>query len=534
VAKAQAVTALGWLEEPRSDAGVHFLEDDGTWRYTSYEDLAGRVAAMAEILRGQGLERQRLGVIGTTSEDFVVQHFATLATGGTCVPIPSFLAGQDRVGHDLRVAGVLETARPHRVMNTDGSDTFAGWPATTVPAYVDLSPVGQVRITASDAPAIVQFSSGSTGAPKGVRMSRARLDGGLTSFKEWMGITGADRWATWLPFWLLWNLNRPVATQCDTVCMTPLQFSQRPDRWLRCMGELGCTVTSAASFGYHHVVQKVRPETLAGCRLDGWRIAGIFGEPLRAADLDEFVAAFGSLGFRRRAFCPIYGMTEASRMIAATRPEEEPTARADDGGRARPGDGSVLAEVAHQAAGGDRLVAVGRPTDGVRLAIRLADGGIAPEGALGEVLLGGDAPADGYDGGDDFGEWVATGDVGCIRDGELFLFGRLTDNFVIRGKVITAPLAEQAITRCLPHAAAVVVVPNRATGPGITVVVAPGAPWSHEQTDQARAAVCDLFRQTEVDLLVVAPGDIPRSASGKPRRQEVWARYVSRTPERLP
>ena len=80
---ASAVTATGWLHEPRADAGLHFLREDDTWRYLTYEDLAGRVAAMAEVLRDQGLAGRRLGMVGETSEDFIVQYFATLATGGT-------------------------------------------------------------------------------------------------------------------------------------------------------------------------------------------------------------------------------------------------------------------------------------------------------------------------------------------------------------------------------------------------------------------------------------------------------------------
>ena len=519
-------TLTGWLHEPRADAGLHFLEDDDTWRHVTYEDLAGRVAALAEVFREQGLAGQRLGLVGETSEDFAAQVFATLATGGTCVPIPFYQSGQDRAAHDRLVAAALETARPVRVVTTDGSERFADWPATSVPAYADLSPSAHAVISESELPAFVQFTSGSTGGPKGVRHGRRRLEGGLGAFRDWLELTPSDRWAGWAPLWMIGGLVWPVATQCDFVLMTSLQFSQRPDRWLRCMGEHGCTITASASFGYHHVATTVPRETLAGCRFDDWRMAMIFGEPVRVADLDEFVDAFGALGFRRRAFSQVYGMTEVTTMIAATPIDEEPVPMAEIA-RATPlGAGAVMASAMHSTDPGSRMVGVGRPLHSEAVEVRLPDGSRAPDGVLGEVWLSGAILAEGYEGGDDFGSWLATGDVGCLRNGELFLFGRLVDSFNIRGQIVTAPSAERRVQDALPEAGSLVVLPSRASGAGITVVLESGQPWPPEVTDRARQTVSELFDHTEVDLLIVPSGAIPRTDNGKPRRREAWARYV--------
>ena len=145
---------------------------------------------------------------------------------------------------------------------------------------------------------------------------------------------------------------------------------------------------------------------------------------------------------------------------------------------------------------------------------------------LGEVWIGGDVLGDGYEGGEDFGEWLATGDMGCFRDEVLFVFGRLVDSFNIRGQLITAPVAEQRVQNALPEARSLVVLPSRASGAGITVVVEAGQPWPPEATDRARQTVSELFECTEVDLLVVPSGAIPRTENGKPRRREASARYV--------
>jgi acyl-CoA synthetase (AMP-forming)/AMP-acid ligase II len=308
--------------------------------------------------------------------------------------------------------------------------------------------------------------------------------------------------------------------------MTPLQFLQRPDRWLRCLGALGCTIASSPSFGYHHAARTVAMDTLNGCRFDEWRIAFIFAEPVRAADLDEFVSAFGPLGFRRRAFCPSYGLTEAPTMIAGTQAHEEPVALVGHSVSRQADSGDVLTEAVHTASPGDHMIGVGRPLPGVQMTVRLPDDSEAPEGVIGEVWVGGDTLADGYEGGEDFGEWLATGDVGCLRDGVLFIFGRLVDSFNIRGQLITAPLAEQKVQDALPEAGSLLVLPSRSSGAGITVVVEAGQAWPPEVTDQARRTVSELFEHTEVDLLVVSPGGIPRTQQGKPQRREAWARYV--------
>src|SRR5438552_1216249 len=200
-------------------------------------------------------------------------------------------------------------------------------------------------------------------------------------------------------------------------------------------------------------------------------------------------------------------MTEAP-VITTTTPEELPVALAErvEGPGAR--SGVATGAALHAAGPGDRMVGVGRPLPGVRVSIRLPGGSEVPDEELGEVWVGGEILGAGYDGGEDFGEWLATGDVGCVRDGVLFLFGRLADSFQIRGTLYLAEQAEHALRAAVSGVGSLVVIPTRTEGAGVTVVVESPEHWSTQRTDEVREIVSELLQQTEVDVLVVPSGAI--------------------------
>jgi acyl-CoA synthetase (AMP-forming)/AMP-acid ligase II len=497
-----------WLYAPRADAGLHFLQDDGTWRTASYEELAGRVWAMAEALIQEGVAGERLGLVASTDEDYVVQLFATLVTGGTCVPLPSFMAGQDEPSHRATVKHALETARPAAVLRSAGAGALDGWPAVEVPSYHSLPAAEPKAPVDSQAPIAIQFTTGTTGAPKGVRIGRPAMSASLRAFMEVLPMSRDERGAMWLPLSYLGVMLPSPAYQTDLLLLTPLQFYEDPARWLRCFGTMGCTLGSAPTFGYSHIRNRVDPESVADCRFDGWRAAVIAAEPPRTGDLDAFIDAFGPLGFRREAFCPAYGLSEAALSVT-----QAPVGR---GPVVHPGQ-----------QGPSAIVGSGVLVPGCRVAIRLADGTDAPEGVTGEIVVGGETLADGYEPGEDFGEWVATGDAGCMYDGELFVVGRVADSFQYLGERYFAPDAEAKIQARTRGALAVAVVPSRAAGVGITVVVESTEEWPPPRADEEAEAVSALFDGIEVDLLVVAPGGIPRTPGGKPQRRECFERYVS-------
>jgi acyl-CoA synthetase (AMP-forming)/AMP-acid ligase II len=423
---------------------------------------------------------------------------------------------------DRLVDTILATAGPAAMLSSEPSTLRC--PVAKVPAYAQLAPVERVDVAPSDLPASFRFTSGSTGVPRGTLVSRQQFDEGWSAFSAAMGLSPADSFAAWLPIWresFCWG----IVEQCDVRVVRSGLFLTRPDLWLRCFGELGCTATGSPTYGYHHVLRNVDPESLPDCRFDGWRIAGVFGDPVRAGDLDRFVRAFGPLGFRRRAFCPGYGLTQAAVMVTVTHPDEDAPMWEE---------GAADSLAAQAKASGDRMIGSGRPVVPGTVSVRLPDGDKAPEGALGEIWLGPEVVAEGVEGTRDDNGCYATGDVGAFRNGVLFVFGRLADSFQILGKRVLSEEAEAAVSEVLPDTDFLVVLPSRAAGAGITVIIESDAQWPADRLEQARQTIRERFRQTEVDLLVVPVGGIPKTATGKPRRKEAWASYVRPAPASEP
>src|SRR5205807_4293020 len=123
-----------------------------------------------------------------------------------------------------------------------------------------------------------------------------------------------------------------AALQVDILMMTPLQFLEDPAMWLRCYGQLGCTLGAAPTFGYMHILNTVQADDVGDCRFDDWRLAFVATEPLRLGDLEAFVTRFAPLGFRRRALCPAYGLSETTLSATQAPVGRGPITRPDDGG----------------------------------------------------------------------------------------------------------------------------------------------------------------------------------------------------------
>jgi acyl-CoA synthetase (AMP-forming)/AMP-acid ligase II len=272
------------------------------------------------------------------------------------------------------------------------------------------------------------------------------------------------------------------------------------------------------AFALDHIVRRVPAEALAGLDFSAWRAIIVGAERIAAGSLDRFAARLAPYGLAREALLPAYGLAEATLAVTGLPLRE--------GWQAVPGDAT-----------GAPVVGCGRPLAGVQVGVVDEAGEAVPDGRTGEIVVGGRSVTAGYhtgiagsagsaDPAAPGGRTVRTGDAGFLRDGQLYVLGRLGDALKIRGRLVVAEDLDAALVAGLGVAAGRVATVLGGDVRGDTAVVVlerPHADWL--------PAVAALLRPhldgVPVVTVAVPVGAVPRTTSGKPRRRELWQAYLS-------
>jgi acyl-CoA synthetase (AMP-forming)/AMP-acid ligase II len=526
---------LDWLESPRSDRGLRFLEED--WVRYSYEDLAARVLGTSEALRARGtVTGDVVAVAAAEPLRFVTGFFGTLHAGATPLPVaPPILLGARYVEH---VASLLSAAPPRVVVSTPETEpdlrAAIDRAGVTADLLVDAPGLGTAG-RADPAPlALLQFTSGSTGRPKPVEVSWANLDANTSLIRRWLELTTDDSVASWLPLYhdmgLIGTFLTAVVSEMDAWIMRPEQFVLRPRQWLECFGRHGVTIASSPNFGYSYAERRVRPEAMAGFDLSRWRVAIVGAERIDPAALRRFLGLAQPFGFRPESFRPAYGLAEATLAVTGHPLGSTPDCITIDWEGLR-FDAPVSVRGRRRLDrsptddGSSVLVSCGRALHGQQVSIVDSEGQALPPGWLGEIVVEGPCVAAGYRARADEAATrldqgrLLTGDAGFLVDGEVFVLGRIVDSFTVHGRQVyaervEAELAEVAgltLDKC-------VVVP--AQGPErdqvVAVVESPGTGWPDRVVARLRAEVGNAL---DVVVYAARRNAIPRTTSGKPRRR---------------
>jgi acyl-CoA synthetase (AMP-forming)/AMP-acid ligase II len=532
---------LRWLEDPDVDRGIHFADSAGGWSFRSYADLANSVAECAGRLEDAGLGTGGVVCIALPSgPEFVAAFFGTLIAGGTPSPVAPPLIFRSADEYVSQLVRLLQAAAPclvvsdadlHPVMVGAVETAGLDCPCLSPPLAGDRS---DLRARPPAALALLQFTAGSSGSPRGVRISWRNLETQVAALYKWVRWRQDDSVASWLPLYhdmgLIGMFLCSVVHRAHLWLMRPEHFLHSPASWLECLGRFGATMTGGPTFGYAYAAKKVTAAELAGMDFSRWRVAAVGAERVDPAALDRFARLVAPNGFRREAFLPGYGLAEATLAVTGSRPGELLSLVAIDRASLRFGDPVRVLERGSLDPAGDRgpgewLVGCGRPLPGIRLSILDATGAPLGEGRLGEIVAVGPWVSEGYKGAQAGGPTsfvkgrLRTGDAGFLLDGELFVLGRMGDSTKVRGRSLYAEDVEARLA-AIPGVPAgrMVVVFGRFDGLDsvAAVVERERGAWVEPAARQLRS---ETGRSARILILEVPRYAIPRTSSGKPRRR---------------
>ncbi|MFJ9116720.1 fatty acyl-AMP ligase [Streptomyces sp. NPDC102394] len=521
----------------------------GVHRTLTWRRLDLRVRALAARLAEDAGPGDRVALLCPQGTEYVTAFLAALTAGLVAVP----LYPPDLPGHGGRLAAVLADARPAVVVTTSPAagmvrDFCADTGARVVVAdqVPDAAAEGwQPSTTPESAVAYLQYTSGSTRTPAGVEITHANV---VANAHQALTAYGADTepltCVGWLPLYhdmgLVLSVAAPVVRGLLSVLMDPAAFLHEPVRWLRLLAAHPRAVSAAPNFAYDYCAAAVTEAQKADLRLAG--IAALINgsEPVRPGTADRFHAAFAAQGLDPATHCPSYGLAEATVFVSAARPGRPPQRFALDrdalaAGKAlpaRPDDPRAVLLAGCGTPAGQRV----RITDPVTDAV-------LSEGEVGEIRVQGPNVGRGYWNQDEHsrrvfgpGGWLRTGDLGTLLDGQLLVTGRLKDLIVVDGRnhypqdvEATAQDAHPALrpdrlaafgTPGDPGERAVVVA-EHVRGTSLAEIDVPAL------VAAVRAAVSARHGLRLADVVLVPPGTVPRTSSGKVSRALTRERYLA-------
>ncbi len=526
----------------------------------SYRQLHDRARAMAAGLIRRGIAPgDRVALMLPTSCDYFYLFFAILLARAVPVPIyPPARAAQieDHLSRHARIlcnagARLLVTVAPAKPLSQLLRLQVPSLEAIVLPGelvQVDSEDMvtPSVGLAAADDIAFLQYTSGSTGVPKGVTLSHANLLANIRAMGQAVQADSRDVMVSWLPVYhdmgLIGAWFGSLYFAIPLVIMSPLLFLARPERWLWAIHRHRGTLSPAPNFAYELCLNKIDESALAGLDLSCWRLALNGAEPVSPRTLARFAERFGRYGFRPESMAPVYGLAESSVGLAfpplGRVPRIDTIAREPMVlcGRAEP-----VADGADQAFEVMQTIGLGHPLAGHQLRIVDEHGRELPDRREGRVEFQGPSATSGYFNDPERtralfdGDWLDTGDRGYLVGGELFITGRSKDMIIRGGRNIYPYELEQAVNELdgvRRGSVAAFAVEDPARGTEKLVILAESRTTGAEAQGRLRRAInnraIDLLGAPADDAVIVPPHTLPKTSSGKIRRSSCRELYLTR------
>jgi len=516
-------------------------------RYT-YKQLWEAAELRGRRLLGQGARRgDRVAMVLGQPEDFVISFLGCLVAG--LVPVPMFppLSFGKLDAYAESAVTILDTAGA-RWLLTDKQLSAVMWQVMPrVKSLNDLYTIekldGLAPSTDAIAPitgddlAFLQFTSGSTSAPKGVMVTHANLCANAWAISNTTGLApGRDVALSWLPLYhdmgLIGFVITPLMQAVDVVFVPTLSFVKRPNVWMQAMHEHKATISFGPNFAFALAARRAGEKELGTWDLSRVRMIGCGAEPINASVIQEFEEVMGRVGMRRGTVMPAYGMAEATLAIsfgAYNEPIAVCSADAEtfrgEGRLAPPTDDGVALQ----------FVNCGRPFPGHEVAVRDADDRLLPEGCEGELVLRGPSVTTGYwenpeataavfrDG------WLHTGDLGFLLDGDVYITGRCKDLIILNGRNHHPQAIEWAVAEVEGVRRGNVVAFSR-PGRDSEELIVVAETRENPPADLAEAVqkrVADELSLKVSEVMLLKAGTLPKTSSGKLQRRKTREQYLS-------
>ena len=538
-------------QQPDATAFTYMNYDDdwaGRPESLTWSQLYRRSSEIAQEASRHASAGDRALIVAPHGLDYVAAFIGAMQAGLIAVPLTD-----PQSGHDEHVQSVVRDCTPSVILTTGALvGDVAGYTqaledrsAASVIAVDQLDPgtPNTLDVTDTDMPGIayLQYTSGSTRLPAAVMVSHGNLLANYRQiecayFEQYGNATpDGTTVVSWVPLYhnmgLFIGVCAPILAGLHSILLSPLSFVQHPARWMQLLANNSRSFSPIPNFAFDLTAQATSDEDMAGMDLGNVLAIVCGGERIHTSALTRFTERFARFGLRNTVVRPSYGLAEATVYAATRRSGQSPKTVSFDSeklaaGRAEP-----------SGRGGTTLLSYGVPGSP---AIRIVDpdtGMECPGGTVGEIWVHGENVAMGYwqrpddtqrvfgativtpSAGTPAGPWLRTGDLGALYDGELFIMGRIKDLLIVYGRNHYPDDIEATITQITGGRAAAIAVPGDRTEQLVAIVELGSTELGLETLkSDVNAAISDSHGLGVADLVVVASGSLPSTASGKVRR----------------
>jgi fatty acid CoA ligase FadD28 len=550
-----------------NDTAFTFIDYDQDWNGVpeslTWSQLYRRTLIQARQLESCASPGDRAVILAPQGLEYIVAFLGALQAGVIAVPLSVPLGGVS----DERVSSVMADATPCVILTTsDVAGVVAEYvepqdgasePTIIQIDLIDFSgPAGSGAVDEYPDIAYLQYTSGSTRAPAGVVMSHANIlanfgQAAAAYFAAYGNVPPPDATVvSWLPFYhdmgLYLGVLAPVLLGVPAVLTSPVAFLQRPARWIQLLASNSKSYTAAPNFAFELAARKTSDEDMKGLDLSDVLVITTGSERVHPATLERFTRRFAQFNFRESVIRPSYGLAEATVYVATHAATQPPSIIRFESEKLTAGKAERSGSK-----GGTPLVSYGVPTSPLVRIVNSESSVECPAGTIGEIWVQGDNVASGYwnkpdetektfgakivdpSAGTREGPWLRTGDSGFLFDGELFIIGRIKDLLIVYGRNHSPDDIEATIQEITHGRCAAIAVPDSHTEKLVVIAEVKKRGASDEEAAdkldlvkrEVTSAISDSHGLGVSDLVLVSPGSIPITTSGKVRRATCVEQY---------